>query len=388
MKVQILDSDALTSITPIALRGYANFEGWKSIESYGETSTVYGRQFGDRFVEVVIPLTSHIGDYPSVVSQLISIFSRENNRDELSIFRDLSQADRDVIRVRSTEADKDGAISVEAGVQLVGLSSYMLAAAACAAYEPRRSYYLGKVQQANDYMKRVKLGQTETGSFVVTLLAPVPPTLGLGEQPDLWPELISEPYDRRVTRVLTRALDAARIALFETNRGRGQSAFDAAIKDGVSANLCEAVAAITELGSGSDISVMWARTRPTPEPSTRVSFSRDDGAILKEVARQFRLLEPRNEFTVFGIIERCTRQKFETWGSVSIAAIIDGHVQMVRVDLAADDYERAVEAHKNKNAIYLTGELRRDGQRWRLYNARDLAIVPGSENVDEKAEDT
>jgi hypothetical protein len=379
MRVQILDSGALLSISPSALRGYATFEGWRSTESYGETSAVYIRKFGDnRFVEIIIPVTDQIGDYSSVVSQLISVFARESNRDELSVFRDLTQADRDVVRVRSTDADKDGAISIELGVELVRLSRDMLASAACAASEPRRAYHLGKVLLANQYMEKVKLGQTETGSFVITLLAPVPPTLGVGGQPDFWPELTSEPYERRVTRVLTQALDATRTALAETNRGRGESAFDAAIKDGVSANLCEAVAAIAEHGTGADVSIMWARTRPTPEASTKVWFSKDDGAILKEVARQFRLKEPRDDFNVVGIIERCTRTKKRASGSISIAALIDNRAQIVRVDLNAGEYEKAVEAHKKKNAVQITGELRRDGERWHLYNPREFFVITDS----------
>jgi hypothetical protein len=375
MRTRLIDSDVLSSVTPSALRGYATFEGWKPVESYGETSEIYTRQIGDRSVEIIIPVTSQIGDYSLVVSQLVSIFARESDRDEVSIFRDLSQSDRDVVRVRTTDADKDGAISLEVGVEMVALSRDMLASAACAAYEPRSSYHLGKMQPAAYYMSKVKLGQTEAGSFVVALLAPVPPTLDTGGQPDFWPELVSEPYERRVTRMLTRALHAARAALSETNRGRGQSAFEAAIMEGVSANLCEAVAAIAEHGSGSDISIMWARTRPTPEPTTKVSFSRDDGAVLKEVARQFRLHEPRDEYTVVGIIERCTRERKRASGTISIAALIDNRAQIVRVNLFANDYEKAVEAHKKKNAVHITGELRRDGQRWHLYNPRELFVI-------------
>jgi DNA polymerase III alpha subunit len=145
--------------------------------------------------------------------------------------------------------------------------------------------------------------------------------------------------------------------------------------EGVSANLCEAVAAIAEHGSGSDISIMWARTRPTPEPTTKVSFSRDDGAVLKEVARQFRLHEPRDEYTVVGIVERCTRERKRASGTISIAALIDNRAQIVRVNLFANDYEKAVEAHKKKNAVHITGELRRDGQRWHLYNLRELFVI-------------
>jgi hypothetical protein len=64
---------------------------------------------------------------------------------------------------------------------------------------------------------------------------------------------------------------------------------------------------------------------------------------------------------------------------LSFAALIDGRAQMVTAELLRDDYERAVEAHKNQNAISLTGELRREGQRWRLHNARQLIIIAGGE---------
>ena len=61
---------------------------------------------------------------------------------------------------------------------------------------------------------------------------------------------------------------------------------------------------------------------------------------------------------------------------------------MVRVDLLSEEYEKAVEAHKNKAAIHLTGELRRDGQRWRLYNPRELRIIPGSGDIEDAADDS
>ena len=48
----------------------------------------------------------------------------------------------------------------------------MLLAAACAARNPQPFYRAGSNKEAMDYMRRVKLGQTEHGSFVVTLLCP------------------------------------------------------------------------------------------------------------------------------------------------------------------------------------------------------------------------
>jgi hypothetical protein len=108
-------------------------------------------------------------------------------------------------------------------------------------------------------------------------------------------------------------------------------------------------------------------------------FSKDDAVVLKEAARQFRLREPRDDVEVLGVIERCRREVGESSGFVSIAALIDGRAQMVTVELQREDYELAVEAHRKQNAISLIGELRREGQRWRLQNPRHLAIIAGSQ---------
>lgn len=222
----------------------------------------------------------------------------------------------------------------------------------------------------------------------MALIAPVPPDLSIVAQPTLWPELTAEPFERRVTRVLAHALDSAKGALSEFNRGRGQSAFDAAIKYGVSANLCEAVAALSERSEGSDISLMWAKTRPTPEASRRFWFSKDDGAVLKEAARQFRLKEPRDGVTILGIIERCTREIGHSSGRISIAALIDDRAQKVTAHLERGDYERAVQAHGKRKAITITGELRQEGQRWRLHNPRDLTVVAENNDDDDDDDET
>jgi hypothetical protein len=377
MRATIVDPVALKAISPAALRGYAEFEGWQRVKSYGELSEIYNRQIGERSVEIVLPVTDRIGDYPSVVSQLISIFAKENNIGELEIFRDLTHADRDVIRFRSSYADDDGSIAIESGVELVTEARNVLASAACSANEPQEAYHVGKIQIAADYMRRVRLGQTEAGSFTVTLLAPVPPLIQRAKGV-LWPELSLEPYDRQVTRVLATGLQATSEALADLNRGRDISAFEQAVADGVSANLCEAIAAIAERGDGANISITWARTRPAPLERTEVRFARRDAESLREVARYFRLREPRNDVVILGNTTRLQRSGRQTSGRVTFVTFIDGRPRSVTVELPREEYEKAVDAHKRRKPIIITGDLVRDGQRWHLRNPRNL-IVPTPE---------
>ena len=234
MRVNIQDRDALRAVSPAALSAYARTAGWTKLESYGEHSDVYA---AERMPEVILPRTQRLGDYASIVSQLIEIFAKMAERDELSLYRDLVTADRDVVRVRVTESD-DGSLTVNDAVDLVGGSRDMLLAAACSLREPQPLYRAGANKEASDLLSRVRLGQTEQGSFVVTLLTPVVPSFipTLFEDPDDH----GAPIQRRMTRRLAEALAAAREATENAVSG-DQTAFADSVDKGVSANLLRSV---------------------------------------------------------------------------------------------------------------------------------------------------
>ncbi len=190
MRAEILDADALRGISPGALAAFARGEGWVKTEAYGAHADVYNAPGKP---EIILPRTDRLGDYATVVSKLIGIFAAINDQDQLAAYRDLIGADRDVIRIRALGAEDDGAIALDAGVEIVTQARQMLLAAACAVHAPQALYRAGANREASDYVRRVKLGQTEQGSFVVTLLAPVPPLL----QPQLdptWANLDDEPW--------------------------------------------------------------------------------------------------------------------------------------------------------------------------------------------------
>jgi hypothetical protein len=211
VRVRIDDQRALRGVTPAALAGYVRAEGWSRVRKFGDHSDVYARADAP---EVILPATEALGDYPQAVAALISALAKHEERDELQVYRDLTVADRDVIRVRAPDADDDGSVEIDVGVEIVHHARDLLLSAACSAYDPRPSYRAGSIKEATEYMSRVRLGQTEQGSFVVALLAPVPPELTTN-QPMLWPDLEDEPFDRLVTRRLVSGLLAARSAAEE-----------------------------------------------------------------------------------------------------------------------------------------------------------------------------
>ena len=395
MKAHILDTEALCAISPAAIAAFARSEHWNKVEGYGAHADVYA---GPARPEIVVPRTDLVADYAAAVSRLIEVFAQCTDRDELAVYRDLVGADRDVVRVRVQGAESDGSVAVDAGVTIVAQARDMLLAAACAARAPQPVYRPGANREASDYMRRVKLGQTEHGSFVVTLLAPVPPLLepprgfpyasmwasSNWAKPN-WASLADEPLERMVTRRLMEALEASQRAV-EMARSGDAAAFEDAVAAGVSANLCEAVAGLIEQSDGLDISVTWARTRPTPETQRKVAFSAKDAEILKEAARTFRQRQPKSDVTLFGAVIKLKREQEEVEGVVVLKAMVDERPQPVSVILDQANYSVAVHAHAAKTPVIVTGDLERVRQRWQMTNANIRELPADEEGSGEDAD--
>ena len=374
------DPKVLRAVSPLALAAYARSAGWSKTEEYGDYSDVYA---GDQLPEIIVPRTPRLGDYAQVVARLIAIFSHAAEVDEIQMYNDLVVSDRDVTRVRASNGETDGTVDLEQGVALVSGSRDMLLAAACSLQDPRPVYRVGANKDANEFMHRARLGQTETGSFVLTILSPVvPPQV----QPPLLADMeLDDPVERRITRRLAQALAATRRA---TSRAMGgdTDAFAEAVSEGTSANLCEALVQVLEPFPSVDVSTTWARTRPLRSVRESVQFADNDALFLREAARSFRSREPRLDVPLFGSVRMLRRDYSETDGTVTLRANIDGRIQSVTVALSQFDYNRASQANVEQVPISMEGDLERIGQRWRLLNPRKIDIIVANQDENETVE--
>ena len=377
MRATIRDSEALASVSPTALSAYARSAGWTKVGKYGDYSDIYA---AEKLPEIILPRTQRLGDYDKVVSRLIQVFANAAEMDELSLYRDLVIADRDVIRVRAMDNNGSGDVAVSDGLNLLNGAQEMILAAACSLQKPQALYRAGANRDASDYLSRVRLGQTEHGSFAITLLAPViPPRIQQALRPELEPD--DDPIERRVTKRLASALIATREATERTAAGDAK-AFSEAVPCGVSANLCEALVKLIEPFPTLDTSLIWARTRPLDKAREIVHFTSNDVPILREAARTFREREPRPDTYVFGVVRTLKRDEEEVDGTVSLQASIDNQNQSVVAVLEQSDYETAIQAHKAKSPVIMKGDLERFGQRWRLLNPHIEDVILGEDTPD------
>ena len=372
MRVNIQDKEALTAVTPEALSAYAQAEGWIKTEPYGDYSDVYTKAGGP---EIILPRTQRIGDYANVMSHLIEIFARNAEVDELSLYRDLVTADRDVIRVKA-DVGANSDVAVNVGVDLMVGARDMLLAVACSLWDLRPVYRSGEEEykEASRYMDRIRLGQTEQGSFIITLLTP---PLDQG-----WELANRAPIERQITRQLVNALSATREAIKSTDKGDAESFFGAT-RHGVSANLCNALIKMINPVPALDISLAWALTLPMPTTREAVRFANDDVRILRQAARSFRDQELLSDVRLVGLVQRLESNEVDTGGTMTLRAPIRGNPQRVTADLNYLDYHQALQAHSSGLRVVAEGTLKRAGQGWNLMNPRIAEVI---ENETEREE--
>lgn len=377
MRAIITDEEALRAVSVLSIHAYLRAEGWMKGDDLGNRGVVYT---GPSEAEVFAPGSDRLGDYSAAVSSVIETIARIEERDETSVYRDLIASDRDVIRFRAPDAEDDGSISLLAGVDLVQQSRDALLAAACSAGGPQRYYRSGSNTKATEYLRSVKLGQTEHGSFVVNLFSPVPPQLADASQPELWPELAEDPFPRQVTRTLAGSIEALVGALGAVARGGDIEAFEGVVHKGVSSNLCQAIAGLIKDGSGLDFSLSWARTRPVPQPRYRRQFSEADSEILSEAAKVLKERQSFNNEVLQGSVTGLRRDVQPTDGSIILKTYVEGKKRTVSIELPEEEYRKAIDAHNSKQDFQVEGDLVFEGQRYYLRNPRNVQVIEESED--------
>jgi len=381
MKATIQDSSVLNSLKPLEFIAYLRTKGWIQESEISNKASLWVSP-GNH--DITVPARRELGDYVLRISEALSTLSRVEDRSQLEVLRDIQTTTSDLIRVRaSNDRGEPGALPLEDAVRFIENTREMILSAACAAIEKRAVYAKRKPQAAMDYLKHVQMGQTERGSFVLTILSPVKPELR-PVQTSLLPQIEPEdPFERRVTKTLFESLNATNTAARSAVLLSDMEPFQSAVTHGVSANLCDALVGLSSVSSNDQIElqVSWARTRPLSSPQfSRVVFESDTIPVIAEAARVFREVAPIEDAEVAGFVVGTGREITEIKGDITLAALVDGNMHRVQITLSPENYSIALRAHDERKVVTCVGELIKQGRGYRLQNPRLFQVLDSDQN--------
>jgi len=374
VRASIRDAHVLAAIRPLEFVAYLRAKGWHQVPPSSSLWSTWIRE-GD--FELTLPLERSLGDFALRMADALRTLEIVEDRSQIEILSDLLTASADVLRLRVADGDaSDGTLPLEHGAQLVANARDLMMAGACAAIAPRAIYQTRKPQQAMAYLRQVRLGQTELGSYTVTVISRVPPGLEISPTGVLFE--IEEPFERRVTTTLSIAVSAVRRAAeLAASTGRFEE-FQAAVPKGVSANLCDAIFGLAgghESERSVEIGFSWAQSRPLQSrDAKRIVFPRDMIPVIEEAARLFRETSPQEDFELRGPVVKLERAEGAAIGRVTVLGFIDGQPRKVFLELPAAEYHKAVQAHDNQQTVSCRGSLIREGSAFMLRDPCSLDL--------------
>ncbi len=366
MNIDIRDADAIRALRPLEVATYLRSRGWAHQQAASTKASVWTIATGKDEFEAVVPLDQAISDYALRMVEVLHTVSVVEGRSQAQIYADLLTTFADVVRIRIDDPElQDGTLPIEAYAQVAQKARDLLLAAACSATEHRAVWHTRKPWQAVEQVRKIRIGQTERGSYVVTVISRVSPALHVPSQVELFEA--EEPFERRVIQTLASSLKSLDRAAENAALSGEFASFEESVEKGVSANLCDAVAGLWGDENGQrnlEFAFSWSPARPVEiaTPSL-VKFAADRIPLIREAARVMRDRAPVADFELDGAVVKLDRPMGQPIGKVTIVGQVDGKPKRIVLELGDPEYHLAVLAHDQEKTLRCVGSLIREGSK-------------------------
>ncbi len=318
-------------------------------------------------VEVQFATRPGAEKFPEQMETLIEHLARIEQRPRSQVLTDLTYTAEDIIRITVRRPETAHAtVGVDNGLRLVQGLQKMVTAIAWATLEPGPYLAGRKPRQVAEYMRTVRLGQTEAEGFTAMLLSP------LGS-------LDGDPLARRVVETLAGSLGALQSAMNSPSALRDADERRSLINRGISANLCDALVRLfgkpprrtvkrkIAVTNQIDFRFTWSPLLSVPQGTpTCITFEAEVISTLQDLSSVFRETMPQEGFQIEGIVTDLKRRDREGLGKVSISNTTGEEPEKVVFELEDEPYGRAIEAHRTGKPVQCTGTLVKHNRSYEL----------------------
>lgn len=369
------------AVAPSDLNGYLESAGWRR-EGTSRGALVWALEPGRR---LIVPERREYEDDDELLIEAVRSLASVEDRPELDVVLDISEPLVDAQFYRMQPDTPSGTIPLPAGLKAVqSVHDLMRAAAITTEQGPQLLIEQRRDALVDRFLRRVSLGSARPGSYILTSRVPVGSEQRESEeaagqqQLDLPSSSLAlrtisggnALAGRRVVSNLYAAVSAAHEAARSMLRtGEQFGAFYDGVENGVSANLCRALADLGSFGRRRassyrpfEVGFGWARARPAGEPSKPIAFSENMVGVLAAAADELANLARSGRARLVGQVETLKRPpgeepRIRIIGDLRIEAGPVLRKRSVWVAVGTDDYEAAWDAQQNGRTVTVDGQL-------------------------------
>ncbi|MGH9759475.1 MAG: hypothetical protein ACREAC_01395, partial [Blastocatellia bacterium] len=224
-----------------------------------------------------------------------------------------------------------------------------------------------------------RLGQTERGSFVATLICPLNalPDEDLPEPSDATGPRAA-PFARRVTSTFMKSLGQITELIDQDTPERILNPAGDDIV--ISANLCDALVEMQpSAGTSLQVSCKWGFTEIAPPPQVgSIRVATEAFPLIEEFARSLRPAEQPRRDRFVGRVDNLSGQPDADGhmsGRITLLFLYDDETLRAQIELTEEDYGTACDAHKDARYVSLMGVLHRGARNHTIRDYGDFAML-------------
>ena len=355
------------------LQAYLQSRQWLEDGKVRSVATIWHRREDEHAeAEVILPFP-YVKDYRQRLRDALSAIASFEGREIYDVLNEIKRLFSNVIAVRVIHSDTAaGTIPINDGVLLIAKAKELVLAAAHSMYSKKKQFIGPTPKEARSYLDTLRLGQTESGSYVVNVIVPMQDSHIVDQV-----TVPNVPLAQAITHNLVAGLEALEKASSVYEELGDIKAFDAAILSGASANMCDALLGFSgeQHNRAFEITVTGAPSPLFESEPRKFHFDANHVELLERATSYYKDDYILHQRTLVGYIRKLSWPKDETSGTVTLQAQVGDVERNVQVELTGDDYHLAVLAHDNSDLVKVNGDVHIKSKRSRMLNPTDFGIV-------------
>lgn len=342
------------SVPIAALRAFLLRNKFSSLGKWGQFLERFQIRDNDRKYDVLVPTSVELADFSQRMREAVKDASVALNIVQSDLLYRLYAADFRVFKIRAHPNAEISSIPFDEGLGLLESSKSLIRASAIAALGKsfRRVTHGRAPAIVDNYMDRVKIGQTDVGSYVFTLLLPHDEPI-LGDYQDL------EETDQ-ATKSVTSALHRGIETVAKMNESRRVPSEKLLEDIGLPSSFYKSLYDIVDWSDNVSLEIGEPSSLQSAGAVQSYGFGRSVLPLLEKTNER---LDPQTRLkvtTLSGTITRLSEPRIRRMGSIDLRAKIDGRERTVRVPFGENERETIITAFREKSAkaLKVRGTLR------------------------------